>query len=140
MKRNIKKILILLSMIVCVFGITACSSNNVTFPDKISEFDILIAIGMVLIIILLILLLIISIRIIVRMDHNTNEKVANRNISNEAVDNAIAQIIQKEDSEMKEMELVAVITAAIAAAEGISTEGFVVRSIKKANKNAWQKA
>ena len=35
-------------------------------------------------------------------------------------------------------ELVAVIAAAIAAAEGTSTDGFVVRSIRKSNKRTWR--
>ena len=37
-------------------------------------------------------------------------------------------------------ELISVIAAAIAAAEGTSTDGFVVRSIKKSNRNKWQRA
>lgn len=37
-------------------------------------------------------------------------------------------------------ELIAVIAAAIAAAEGTTTDGFVVRSIKKSNRNKWQRA
>ena len=36
-------------------------------------------------------------------------------------------------------ELVAVISAAIAAAEGTSTDGFVVRSIKRRQSNKWNK-
>lgn len=48
----------------------------------------------------------------------------------QGVDNAIAQIVS---SEMDDLELVAVITAAIAASEGTTTEGLVVRSIKKVN-------
>lgn len=40
-----------------------------------------------------------------------------------------------------DLELVAVIAAAIAASEGAATtDGFVVRSIRKANKSKWQKA
>lgn len=37
-------------------------------------------------------------------------------------------------------ELIAVIAAAIAASEGTSTDGFVVRSIKRSNRNKWQRA
>lgn len=37
-------------------------------------------------------------------------------------------------------ELIAVIAAAIATAEGTTTDGFVVRSIKKSNRNKWQRA
>lgn len=40
-----------------------------------------------------------------------------------------------------DLELVAVISAAIAASEGaVSTDGFVVRSIKRANTSKWQRA
>lgn len=39
-----------------------------------------------------------------------------------------------------DLELVAVITAAIAAAEGTSTEGVVIRSIKRADNAKWKRA
>ena len=39
-----------------------------------------------------------------------------------------------------DLELVAVITAAIAAAEGTSTDGVVIRSIKRADNAKWKKA
>ena len=57
-----------------------------------------------------------------------------------AVENTIAQIIENEELS-DDTELVAVIAAAIAASEGAaSTDGFVVRSIKRANTNKWQRA
>ncbi|MCR5715851.1 MAG: OadG family protein [Lachnospiraceae bacterium] len=46
-----------------------------------------------------------------------------------AVDNTISNIIAKEENATDDLELVAVITAAIAASEGTSSDGFVVRSI-----------
>lgn len=49
------------------------------------------------------------------------------------VDNAIAQIVSAEEQEVDDLELIAVITAAIAASEGTSTDGLVVRSIRKVN-------
>ena len=50
----------------------------------------------------------------------------------ESIDNTIAQIVEKEESKEDDTELVAVIAAAIAAYEGSqSTDGFVVRSIRK---------
>lgn len=59
----------------------------------------------------------------------------------EAVDNTIAQIVQKEEEELvDDLELVAVISAAVAAYTGTSTDGFVVRSIRKSNKKRWQNA
>ena len=42
--------------------------------------------------------------------------------------------------ETDDLELVAVIAAAIAAAENTSTDSFVVRSIKKVNKSKWRNA
>ncbi len=44
-----------------------------------------------------------------------------------------APVVQETD----DSELVAVIAAAIAAAEGTTTDGFVVRSIKKVNRKKW---
>ena len=50
----------------------------------------------------------------------------------ESIDNTIAQIVEKEESTEDDTELVAVIAAAIAAYQGSqSTDGFVVRSIRK---------
>ncbi len=46
-----------------------------------------------------------------------------------AVDNTISNIIAKEENATDDLELIAVITAAIAASEGTSSDGFVVRSI-----------
>lgn len=45
-----------------------------------------------------------------------------------------------EEETIDDGELIAVIAAAIAAAEGTSTDGFVVRSIKKHNRKKWQRA
>jgi len=45
-----------------------------------------------------------------------------------------------EENLIDDGELIAVITAAIAAAGHTATDGFVVRSIKKANKKNWHKA
>lgn len=51
---------------------------------------------------------------------------------------AVAQVVNTSDeAEMDETELVAVIAAAIAAYEGTTTDGFVVRSIKRRKSNKW---
>lgn len=50
-------------------------------------------------------------------------------------------IVQEEEEDLSDdMELVAVIAAAIASYEGTSTEGFQVRSIRRANTNKWKRA
>ena len=51
-----------------------------------------------------------------------------------------AQIVEKEENLTDDLELVAVITAAIAASEGTSADGLYVRSIKRVNKSKWQRA
>lgn len=53
---------------------------------------------------------------------------------------AAAAVVEEEEDLMDDLELVAVITAAIAASETTSGDGFVVRSIKKANRRNWQRA
>ena len=68
-----------------------------------------------------------------KVSETTSEKVA-------AADPVVAQIAEKEEL-AGDTELVAVIAAAIAAYEGSgSTDGFVVRSIRKSNKSKWQNA
>lgn len=62
-------------------------------------------------------------------------------VVNSAVQNTVSQIEVKEEEELvDDLELVAVITAAIAASSGTSTDGFVVRSIKRSNNSKWAKA
>ena len=49
-----------------------------------------------------------------------------------AADNAVAQIVENEAVQEDDLELIAVIAAAIAASEGAaSTDGYVVRSIRR---------
>lgn len=60
------------------------------------------------------------------------------NISENAVDNVIAQIVENEEVEINsDLELVAVITAAIYATMGdeVPNDGLIVRSIRKVNNN-----
>lgn len=48
-----------------------------------------------------------------------------------------AETYTAEEEEEDDLELVAVISAAVAAAEGTSADGFVVRSIKRRKSNKW---
>lgn len=51
-----------------------------------------------------------------------------------------APVVEEEEEELSDdLELVAVIAAAIASYEGTSVEGFQVRSIKRANTNKWRR-
>ena len=62
-------------------------------------------------------------------------------LAENAVVNTVSQIEVKEEEEelSDDLELVAVITAAIAASAGTSTDGFVVRSIRRSNNSRWAK-
>lgn len=46
-------------------------------------------------------------------------------------------VVEETVEETDDLELIAVISAAIAAAEGTSTDGFVVRSIRRRSANRW---
>lgn len=46
---------------------------------------------------------------------------------------------EPEEELVDDLELVAVITAAIAASEGVPTDGFIVRSIRKSTQNKWKR-
>ena len=59
-------------------------------------------------------------------------KQEEKTIAQKGIDNAVSQIEAKEQEELvDDLELVAVIAAAVAAAIGTSTDSFVVRSIRK---------
>lgn len=58
-------------------------------------------------------------------------KTEAESISEDSIDNTVSQIAAKEEELVDDLELVAVIAAAIAASTGTSTEDFVVRSIRK---------
>ncbi len=59
-------------------------------------------------------------------------KQENKTLAADAIDNTISQIEAKEEEELTDdLELVAVIAAAIAASTGTSADGFVVKSIRK---------
>lgn len=129
--------------------ITSVSFNPVyTIGENMERaaLNTLLGMGTVFAILILIMLIIQAFTIISKIEKaaakNKEKKAAKKaaKAKGDAVDNTIAQIIEKEETELADdLELVAVISAAIAAYEGsTSTEGFVVRSIKKSNKRSWK--
>jgi sodium pump decarboxylase gamma subunit len=65
-----------------------------------------------------------------------NKGKTEETFSNEIPEAARPPVIEEEDEELvDDLELVAVITAAIAAYDEVGTDGFVVRSIKRSNRN-----
>lgn len=112
----------------------------------------LIGIGTTFSVLLLISLIISCFKFIAIVENKNNRKEAEKLVKESAVDNTIAQIIEKEELS-DDSELVAVITAAIVAYENeqqnsqgnspwsnLSAGDFAVRSIKRVSTSKWKKA
>ncbi|MDE7132502.1 MAG: OadG family protein [Lachnospiraceae bacterium] len=98
-----------------------------------------IGMGTVFAVLILISLIISCFTLISKLETNKQKPAASTTASVQS-DPVVTQIAQKEELS-DDTELVAVIAAAIAAYEGSgSTDGFVVRSIRKSNKSKWQNA
>lgn len=91
----------------------------------------LIGMGTVFAVLILISLIIGCFGIIPKIQASLSEQKQVKEAADVSVDNAIAGIIEREEVS-DDCELIAVIAAAIAASEGASsTDGFIVRSIRK---------
>ncbi len=99
----------------------------------------LLGMGTVFAVLILICFIISAFGLISKVENALKNKASKKEIKEEAVNNTIAQIEEREEL-ADDLELVAVIAAAIASYEGTSTDGFVVRSIRKANRNKWLNA
>lgn len=113
--------------------IAAITTNvNFSFSENMGKagLNTLIGMGTVFTVLILISLIIYAFNLINVIQDKMAKKSVEQTPTAQAVDNTIAQIVAKEESD--DLELVAVISAAIAAYEGTSTDGFVVRSIRKA--------
>ena len=112
---------------------TSIATNvNYTFGEKMEKavLNTLLGMGTVFVILILISVIIALFGFIPKLTEKKEEAKPQEEKSNSVV----AQIVEKEELS-DDLELVAVISAAIAAYEGSgSTDGFVVRSIRKAYK------
>lgn len=108
-----------------------------------------VATGMIVVFVVLILIsFIISLFKYISIIQNKLEaRKANKDSLASSTDTVFSQIEEKEELEVVEyadvtddLELVAVITAAIAASMGTSTDGFVVRSIRRSGRSRWKNA
>ncbi len=104
----------------------------------------LLGMGSVFCVLILIMCIIYLFGIIPKIQKSLDEKKANKEKSatEKSVDKTIEKIVEKEEGDLvDDTELVAVISAAIAAYEGnTSADGFVVRSIRKSQSKKWQNA
>lgn len=100
--------------------------------------------GMVVVFLVLILIsyIIDAFKLISVVQNKLEARKAKNTALKDSTDNTVAQIEEKEETVSTEddLELVAVITAAVAASMGTSTDGFVVRSIRRAGKSNWKNA
>lgn len=92
----------------------------------------LIGMGTVFVMLIAISLIISLFNFIPKIQAAFSKKDKKEEAKSAGIDNAVTQIAAQEEAEADDTELVAVIAAAIAASEGAaSTDGFVVRSIRK---------
>lgn len=97
----------------------------------------LIGMGTVFTVLILISCIISCFKLISILQNRASEKKTQKPAEKEStgVDNAVSQIVDQEEISGDDLELAAVIAAAIAAFEGsASTDGFVVRSIRRQRK------
>ena len=92
-----------------------------------------IGMGTVFIMLIVIMVIIYGFAVIPKIQASLEAKKNAKTTTEESVDNAIQGIVEREEEvATDDLELIAVIAAAIAASEGASsTDGFVVRSIKR---------
>lgn len=91
-----------------------------------------IGMGTVFVMLIVIMIIIYGFAIIPKIQASAEAKKQAKTTTEESVDNAIQGIVEREDVATDDLELIAVIAAAIAASEGASsTDGFVVRSIRR---------
>ncbi len=123
-------------------SVTSMTTNvEYTFGELMTNaaLNTLLGMGTVFAVLILISLIISAFGLISKVENAMKNKASKKEIKEEAVNNTIAQIEEREEL-ADDLELVAVIAAAIASYEGTSTDGFVVRSIRKANRNKWLNA
>ncbi|MCQ2494709.1 MAG: OadG family protein [Lachnospiraceae bacterium] len=118
---------------------SASITQNFTMGEKMEKgaLNTLIGISTVFIVLILISLLISCFGVIPKIQKaiadGKKAKEEEKSVTEKSIDNAVNQIIANETvDESDDLELVAVIAAAIAAYEGsATTEGYVVRSIRR---------
>ncbi len=124
-------------------GYVSSMTTNVeyTFGELMTNaaLNTLLGMGTVFAVLIIIIFIIDGFKLISVVENAMKKKASQKEIKEEAVNNTIAQIEEREEL-ADDLELVAVIAAAIASYEGTSTDGFVVRSIRKANRNKWLNA
>ncbi|MBQ9886386.1 MAG: OadG family protein [Lachnospiraceae bacterium] len=140
---KIKKTLLIVCSMLSMFSLTACGASDasgLTLKEILMKalINTLLGMGTVFIVLILISLIISCFTLISKLQ---NRSEAKKKAAVEEVKPAVVETIPDEAEEyVDDNELIAVIAAAIAAAEGTSVDGFRVRSIKRSKNNAWKRA
>ena len=140
---KIKKTLLIVCSMLSIFSLTACGASDasgLTLKEIFMKalINTLLGMGTVFIVLILISLIISCFTLISKLQ---NRSEAKKKAAVEEVKPAVVETIPDEAEEyVDDNELIAVIAAAIAAAEGTSVDGFRVRSIKRSKNNAWKRA
>lgn len=116
------------------------STGDVSFAQKMKEagMNTIMGIGIVFLVLLFLSFLIAQFKHVNKLENLGAKKAAPAPAAPTPAPAPVAAPAVEEV--VDDGELIAVIAAAIAAAEGTSTDGFVVRSIKKHNRKKWQNA
>lgn len=123
------------------FEMSSCTLNiEESFSDLMirAALNTLIGMAMVFVVLIIIIAIISAMSIIPKLQAKFAKK-EEATVPVEAAPVVVAPVVAEEEL-ADDMELVAVIAAAIAAYEGTSTDGFRVRSIKRANTSKWKRA
>lgn len=130
--KKVKNFFMLLTMFVFSFSliVLADEGESLSLGAKLKNagFNTIIGLATVFFVLILISFIISLFKYIPRIQNYFEEKKKKK--SESSVDKTIEQIVQKEELS-NDLELVAVITAAICAATDRSADSFVVRSVKK---------
>jgi sodium pump decarboxylase gamma subunit len=114
-----------------------------TLKEKLTSAasNTLIGLASVFLVLLFLSFVIFLFKYIAKAQNKMEEKKAAKEKILENEPDTFSQIIEKEEAEglADDSELVAVITAAIAAMEQTTTDGFVVRSIRKVPNSKWKR-
>ncbi len=122
MKRNLKRIVLSLIMAFCLFSLSGCGKTAAEFPSGLA---VLVAVGVIAVILFLL------------QGQGSDQPVVRETAPAPAV---LAPAPREEAELLDDLELVAVITAAIAASTGGRPSDLIVRSIRRAPAGNWRKA
>ncbi|MFT4104254.1 MAG: hypothetical protein QM657_00695 [Lacrimispora sp.] len=125
MKRNLKRIVLGLITMLCLFSLSGCGKTAAEFPTGLA---VLVGAGVIAL-------------IIIRAQGSGSDEPAVRETAPAPAAPAVSAPAPREEEELlDDLELMAVITAIIMASAEERPSGLVVRSIKRAPAGNWRKS